>query len=281
MPRVASLYLPQLAIERLRRAERPAKPPETLPVQSGLCLLAPIDDDPGACSVPRGGGWRPGARWARGVGIGAKPSPNDVESLPAHQRPTTREMGRRSEPAEAPFKAMLPDEGARRSARLPARPPTWATLWGRPTILVARAGQRDVVTAACPVALDQGLCPGMAAAHARALVADLEVRGAEPDKDQAFLDRLALHAVSHWTPTASVAGANGLWLDLSGATHLFGGEERFCRRMLGFLRRLGFTATIAVAGTPGAAHALARYRGDAITILPDGRGGRRASPSCR
>ncbi len=275
MPRVASLYLPQFAIERLRRAERPAKPPEGAPVLSGPRLPVPIDDDPGACSVPRGGGWRPGARWARDGAIGARPGQADLDALPAHQRPTMREMGRRSEPAEHPFKTeifkpMPPDEGAPGSACVQASPPTWAMLWGRPTILVMRTGQRDVVTGACPIALDQGLRPGMAAAHARALVADLDVRDAEPDADRALLDRLALHAVGHWTPTASVAGNDGLWLDLSGATHLFGGEDRFCRRLLGFLRRLGFTATIAIAGTPGAAYALARYSGEAITILPTG-----------
>ena len=70
MPRVASLFLPQLAVERLRRLERPSiSPPEPR-----RPLLLPVDDDPGACSVPRGGakhpgtpdrgdkGWQPNAR---------------------------------------------------------------------------------------------------------------------------------------------------------------------------------------------------------------------------
>jgi protein ImuB len=110
----------------------------------------------------------------------------------------------------------------------------------------------------------------MAAAYARALVADLDVRDAEPDEDRAWLDRLALHAVGHWTPSASVAGPDGLWLDLTGTTHLFGGEPHFCRRLLRFLQRIGFTASIAIAGTPGAAHALARYGDKPATILPPG-----------
>ena len=216
--------------------------------------------------MPRGGGWRPGARWAREDG--QRPSQSEIDELPAHQRPTMREMGRRSESAEHPFKAMPTDEGGARGRSAPAL--SWATLLGRPTILVARTGQRDVVTAACPVALELGLRPGMAAAHARALITDLEVCDAEPEADRAWLDRLALHAVSHWTPTACPLDSNGLWLDLTGTTHLFGGEARFCRRLLRFLERLGFTASIAVAGTPGAAHALARYGGEAVTLLPPG-----------
>lgn len=180
-----------------------------------------------------------------------------------------REMGRRSEAADPPFRTLRGDDGASGSSKAP-EPLTWANLWGTPTILIARSGQREVVTAACLQALELGLRPGMAAAHARALVGDLDVLDAEPDNDRAWLDRLALHAVRKWTPTAAVSGPDGLWFDLTGTTHLFGGEERFCRRLLGFLKRLGFTATIAIAGTPGAAHALARYGGQAISLLPPG-----------
>ncbi|WP_257557246.1 hypothetical protein [Sphingobium sp. CFD-2] len=270
MTRGASLYLPQLPIERLRKAERPARLPEPAPVPIAPRFASPIDDNPGACSVPKAGGWRPGARWARDGALGRRPTQADIDAMPAQQRPTMREMGRRSEAAEHPFKAMPADNGGGRAASLPVSALTWATLWGEPTVLITRTGQRDVVTAACPLALELGLGPGMAAAHARALVTDLEVRNAQPVADQAWLDRLALHAVAHWTPTACVSGPDGLWLDLTGTTHLFGGEARFCRRLLPFLERLGFTASIAIAGTPGAAHALARYGNEAIILLPDG-----------
>jgi protein ImuB len=126
------------------------------------------------------------------------------------------------------------------------------------------------VTAACPVALSLDLLPGMAAAHARALVGDLDVHDADPAADWAWLDRLALHAVGHWTPVACPSDPAGLWLDLTGASHLFGGEARLCHRILRFLDRLGFSGRIAVAGTAGAAHALARFGGEGVTILPPG-----------
>lgn len=272
MLRVASLFLPQLAIERLRRDERLRRNEQPAALPDGACVAGlrfepPIDDDPGACSVPRGGGWRPGARWARDDALGRRPSQTDIDALPAHQRPTMREMGRRSEHAEHPFRAMRSDDG---NSPANATPLTWANLRGTPTVLVTRTGQKDVVTAACPQALDLGLRPGMAAAHARALVADLDVRDAEPGADRAWLDRIALHAARQWTPTASVSGDDGLWFDLTGTTHLFGGEGRFCRRLLAFLKRLGFTARIAVAATPGAAHALARFAGEDITLLDEG-----------
>ncbi len=227
----------------------------------------PIDDDPGACSVPRGGGWRPGARWAQDAGPDRKGEAERIAGLPAHQRPPMRELGRRSEVATHPFRAMPPDEGAPGGDY--GVGPVWP-LWGRPTVLIERVGQREIVTAACPVALSLDLVPGMAAAHARALVTDLDVRDADREGDQAWLDRLALHAVGHWTPVACPSGPDGIWLDLTGTSHLFGGEARFCRRVLRFLARLGFTARIGLAGTPGAAHALARFGGEAHRILPPG-----------
>lgn len=258
MTRVASLFLPQLAIERLRRTERQNLPPDRAHPAPSRALPVPVDDKPGTCSVPRGGGWRPGARWARD---------GTAEDLPAHQRPTMREMGRRSEAAPSPFRPARGDEGGASVMPPPPLPP----LCGfKPHILVAREGQRDVVTAACPLAQDLGLMRGMAAAHARALVPDLDVGDAQPAADAAWLDRLAHHGVRHWTPTAATDGPDGLWLDLTGTTHLFGGELRFCRRAIAFLHRLGFTAHIAIAGTPGAAYALARYSGQPLTIIDSG-----------
>lgn len=233
-------------------------------------LLHPVDDNPGACSVPRGGGWRPGARWAHDGGMGARPSQEVIDALPAHQRPSMREMGRRSESADHPFRAMRADDGGAPTTAAPTAKLTWAELRGVPMVLIERVGQRDVVSAACPLAIDMGLTRGMAAAHARALVPDLDVRDADPAADRAVLDRLVSHAIGHWTPTANVSGPDGLWLDLSGTTHLFGGEQRFCRRLLRFLQRLGYTASVAIAGTPGAAHALARYSGEAFVVLPSG-----------
>lgn len=230
-------------------------------------LPASIDDNPGACSVPRGGGWRPGARWAR----------NDIQDdLPAHQRPAMHEMGRRSELADHPFHGSTADDGPLEGAKnapasMPAPTLSLPNLrWDRPMVLITRRGQRETITSACPLSWQLGLHPGMAAAHARALVSDLDVRDAEPEADAAWLERLALHALGHWTPTVAVSGTDGLWFDLTGTTHLFGGETRFCRRLLRFLTRLGYTASIAVAGTAGAAHALARYSGQSITILPHG-----------
>ncbi|QCB55746.1 DNA polymerase Y family protein [Sphingopyxis sp. PAMC25046] len=271
MTRVASLFLPQLAIERLRMAERHPSRSNAPPDRGRAAprFPEPVDDNPGTCSVPRGGGWRPGARWAQDRGPAAA-----IDSLPAHQRPTMRELGRRSEAAAPVFRNVRSDDGVGGGSVVPL-----PLLWGaRPTIVIARTGQRELVTAACPLACDLGLAVGMAAAHARALVSDLDVLDADPAADAAWLARLALHAARHWTPSAAVSGSDGVWLDLTGASHLFGGEESFAARLRGFLKRLGFSARVAIAGTAGAAHALARYGGREVQVLPEGREGEALAP---
>ena len=258
MRRVVSLFLPDLAVERLRRLERPAPRPPERPA-----LQLPVDDDPGACSVPRGGGWRPGAGWARTSAPSREEVEAQIASLPVHAQPLMRELGRRSEAASHPYKVPAP------ALRVVA--PVAALVEHAPLALIGKVGRREEVVAACSGARALGIHPGMAATHARALVSDLDFRPAEPEADARLLDRLALQAVRRWSPIAAVTPPDGLWIDLAGCDHLHGGEERFCRRLLAFCKRAGFTARVAVADTPGAPHALARFgRGDLIRVEPHG-----------
>jgi nucleotidyltransferase/DNA polymerase involved in DNA repair len=228
-------------------------------------LQLPVDDDPGACSVPRGGGWRPGARWARAD----MPTRCDVESqiaaLPVHAKPPMRELGRRSEAANHPFHGPVSADDPRRIAA------TAAVFHRSPLALIGKVGRREEVVAACDAAAALGITVGMAATHASALVSDLDLRPAEPDADAALLDRLVLQAVRHWSPIAAVTPPDGIWLDLTGCDHLHGGEDQFCRRLHAFCERAGFTARVAIADTPGAAHAVARFGSADIAVIVAGR----------
>ncbi|MFV4649320.1 hypothetical protein ACNJUT_22255, partial [Mycobacterium tuberculosis] len=64
-------------------------------------------------------------------------------------------------------------------------------------------------------------------------------------------------------------GLEGLFVDLTGGQHLFGGEAAMAAAICADLKRLGVPARVAVADTPGAAWALARY-GAAQTIVAPG-----------
>jgi protein ImuB len=137
-------------------------------------------------------------------------------------------------------------------------------------LLSHRVGNRILVAAASPEARALGLCAGMALTQARAMVPDVAVEEADPGADAAWLESLALFAARRWTPSAVVSPPDGLLLDLTGVSHLFGGEERMARRLVAFCARLGFTVRIAVAGTLGAAHALARYGRQSLILCPPG-----------
>ena len=228
--------------------------------------LLPVDADPGPCSVTRGGGWRPGARWARADGPSQAMVAQQAAAMPAHARPPIRELGRRSEAARHPFKAVA-------SADVSGASRAGGAVDHAPLALIGKVGRREEVVAACASAVALGIHAGMAATHARALVSDLDFRPAEPEADTQLLDRLALLAVRRWTPIAAVAPPDGLYLDLTGCAHLHGGEERFCRRLRAFCQRAGFTARVAVADTVGAAHALARFGSADLTCAPVGRSG--------
>ncbi|SMP28780.1 protein ImuB [Roseibium denhamense] len=103
-----------------------------------------------------------------------------------------------------------------------------------------------------------GLKTGDTEADAKARVPHLLCEDAAPGKD-----RLLLEAVADWcdryTPLVALDGADGLFLDITGCAHLFGGEDQLLQDIAGRLQRQGFQLKAAIAGTPGAAWAAARY----------------------
>ena len=261
---------------------------------------------------PSAGGWRPGAHWAKAAGsdewlerrIARKRAQKtailaQIETMPLHQRPPVRELGRRSESLPHPFRAMPPDEASPTGrAAYDLNGAFWQqgrTLGGfvaravgghsspgfdprssstdaaeAPLVTTHRVGQRSVLAAVCPAAQALGLAPGMALTQARALVPGLDIRAADPSGVAADLDRLARHAARHWTPQVGIVSGEGLWLDITATVHLFGGEPRFARRLLALCRRLGLTARVAIADTAAAAHALAKSATESPIFCPPG-----------
>ncbi|MCZ7658951.1 MAG: DNA polymerase Y family protein [Xanthobacteraceae bacterium] len=132
----------------------------------------------------------------------------------------------------------------------------------RPFVLTVEAAGGPRIAAANPAARAEGLNAGDLVADARARVAALQARPAAPAADDAALRRLALWA-TRYTPAVALydeaSGADGLFLDITGAAHLFGGEAPLVADLAGRLAGFGLTAKLAIAETPGAAWALARF----------------------
>ena len=128
----------------------------------------------------------------------------------------------------------------------------------RPFVTIGEQRGRLVIEAVNPRAAGAGLAPGMPLADGRAIVPDVIVHPADPAADTHALKRLARWA-DGFTPRVMPAGADGLFLDVGGCTHLFGGEEALLAALAAGLGGLGLTSRLALAGTPGAAWALARH----------------------
>jgi protein ImuB len=143
-----------------------------------------------------------------------------------------------------------------------------------PLVTIGSTGRKRVVLAADAAAQKLRLYPGMAAAQARALCANLLVHDADPHGDAEALDRLALWALKLYAPIVAADPPAGLIIDASGATHLQGGEEALLADMIERLASGGFMARAAMAGTWGAAHALARYVASPTFVVPSDQSGR-------
>ena len=123
-------------------------------------------------------------------------------------------------------------------------------------------GNRRLLTAADSPAL----FAGQALADAQAICPGLVLRPADPAGDAALLERLALWGL-RWTPLAAVDGADGLLLDVTGGTALFGGEAALLRQVQESLQRTGFAVRAALAGFAETAAALARTT-DGLIVPP-------------
>ena len=134
-----------------------------------------------------------------------------------------------------------------------------------PFVLVTSIGSQRLVSAADAAAAAEGIAPGMTLADARALRPDLVVAAADFAGDAAALARLAQWC-GRYSPWTAPCGPDGIWLDVTGCAHLHGGEARLAAEIVTRLEARGVEAVAAIAGSPGAAWAVARF-GEARTAL--------------
>ena len=141
-------------------------------------------------------------------------------------------------------------------------------------------GRRRVVASANSAARALGLIPGTALSRALMMVPGLTVHPSDPDADRGMLDRLAEWCL-RYAPLCAVDAPDGLWIDITGCAHLHdpapasaepcAGEMLLLEDLVTRLSGAGFAARAAVAGTAGAAHALARHGPCTIAMVPPDR----------
>ena len=133
----------------------------------------------------------------------------------------------------------------------------------KPLVIATKIGPRRVIVAANNAAQALGLRAGLTLAHAQALVPELHVTEATPEADDEGLTRLAIWCM-RYSPLVAADRPNGVWIEVAGSAHLFGGEEALLHDLTRRLRRAGVNARAAIADTPGAAWAVARHSPERI-----------------
>jgi protein ImuB len=127
-----------------------------------------------------------------------------------------------------------------------------------PSIVVAKQNNALQIFALDDAAARFGLDIGLPLANARAICPQLRVF----DADEAA-DAQALNAIAEWcdrfTPLVARDAPHGLFLDITGCVHLFGGEAVMMRLLCDVLTAQGFAVSAAIAGTALCARTLTRH----------------------
>ena len=133
-------------------------------------------------------------------------------------------------------------------------------LRDQPFAVLRDTGQMQVLNSLSSAASAAGLHHGQPLRDAMAMCPDLITRLQNPQAEAAFLTVLQRWA-GKFSPWVAGLPPDGLVIDVTGCTHLFGGEEPLMTQIEGEVADLGLSARMGLADTQGAAWALARFAG--------------------
>ena len=143
----------------------------------------------------------------------------------------------------------------------------------RPLVLAAPGKGGARIAALNEAARRSGLVAGELLSNARSKVLDLQACDADPAADADALGRLAQWCLRYTpivVPWDGRSGADGLFLDITGCAHLFGGEAPLLADLDRRLRCLGLLPRLAIADTAGVGWGVAHYGGANSLVVPSG-----------
>ncbi len=127
-----------------------------------------------------------------------------------------------------------------------------------PFALAIQERNRSVIKAVNSLAQKGGVHTNMVLADGKAMLPDLEVMDYDRERPSKLLHALGEWCI-HYTPIVSVDLPDGLFLDASGCTHLWGGEREYLADIDKRLSGFGYNVELAMADTPGTAWALSHF----------------------
>ncbi|RZJ31997.1 MAG: DNA polymerase Y family protein, partial [Flavobacterium sp.] len=125
-------------------------------------------------------------------------------------------------------------------------------LRGNALVLASRQRGRMVIESVDHLAMAKGIQAGMVLADCKAIFPELQVLDAESGRAEKLLNALAEWCIGY-TPFVAVDLPDGLILDTSGCTHLWGGEAKYLESIKAKLGSYGYTVRAAIADTIGTA----------------------------
>jgi protein ImuB len=126
-----------------------------------------------------------------------------------------------------------------------------------PWIVVAKQNNALQIAALDDAAAGLGLAVGLPLANARAICPHLTVFDADAAADADALNAIA-DGCDRFTPLVALDAPDGLFLDITGCVHLFGGEAAMMRVVCEVLTAQGFAVSAAIAGTAACARTINR-----------------------
>ena len=126
-----------------------------------------------------------------------------------------------------------------------------------PSVVVAKQNNALLIYALDDLAVHAGLSIGLPLANARAICPQLRVFDADEMADTKTLNDIA-DWCDRFTPLVALDPPHGLYLDITGCAHLFGGERALLQIVSGALSRRGFAVSAAIASTAICARTLTR-----------------------
>ncbi|MCX7319072.1 MAG: DNA polymerase Y family protein [Hyphomicrobiales bacterium] len=136
------------------------------------------------------------------------------------------------------------------------------------SIVVAKLNNALQISALDDAAARLGLEIGLPLANARVVCPDIQVFDADPVADTQTLTDIA-DWCDRFTPLVALDLPHGLFLDITGCAHLFGGEAALLQQLCTTLMRQGFVVSAAIAGTSTCARTLSRHAHGRIVASGD------------
>ena len=144
-----------------------------------------------------------------------------------------------------------------------------------PGVVVAKENNALKIYSLDDVAAHYGLDVGMPLANARAICPHLVVFDAGEARDAQLLNDIA-DWCDRFTPLVALDPPHGLYLDITGCAHLFGGEAALLKLVCDLLTAQGFAVSAAIAATSICARTLTRHVHG--KIVADGEEARAVAP---